>query len=69
MVLPVNSPLKRAVDYVLSAMCQVQTAFYDSLLLWMGIQRLSNTSGPLTGNFLTLNKYVSLERSTDFVSH
>lgn len=68
MVLPVHSPLKRAVDYVLSAMCQVQTAFYDSLLLWMGIQKIPNALGSLTGKHIeTLlvlsDKQVSVNRA------
>ena len=37
MVLPLNSSLKRAADFVLCAMCYVQPILFESLLQWMGI--------------------------------
>ncbi|XP_041468480.1 baculoviral IAP repeat-containing protein 6-like isoform X2 [Lytechinus variegatus] len=36
-VLPVNSALKRAADFVLCSMCMIQPAHFDSLLQWMGV--------------------------------
>ena len=37
MVLPVNSVLKKSVDYVLCAMCYVCPEYFSQLLEWMGV--------------------------------
>ena len=57
MVLPLNSTLKRAADYVLCAMCYVQPALFESLLQWMGISMESglDLESSLTGKLDRVN--------------
>jgi baculoviral IAP repeat-containing protein 6 len=61
-VIPVGSALKRAVDYVLCALCYVQPAFFGQLLSWaeVGCQALTDDSkealqGPL-GSHLNIKE-------------
>ena len=37
-MVPVGSALKRAVDYVLCALCYVQPAYFTQLLTWSGVR-------------------------------
>ena len=37
-MVPVGSALKRAVDYVLCALCYVQPAYFAQLLTWSGVR-------------------------------
>ena len=61
-VLPVNSALKRAADFVLCSMCMIQPAHFDSLLQWMGVM----VGGPVELQASITGKYTNSEILTHF---